>query len=77
MKRLSIVFWGLAILLSHLMCAVAAFHYCDMLWGIRFAGCSAPAWTGLLAALPYAAGVLVCVTLALIFQKKAKGYPRP
>ena len=42
MKALSVVFGILAVLLSDLMCAVAAYRYCDMLWGIRYAGFSAP-----------------------------------
>ena len=72
MKKLSVVFWVLAVLLYGLMCAAAAYRYCDMLWGIRYAGYSAPAWTGLLAGLPYAAGALVCVILALVFRRRAK-----
>ncbi len=72
MKTLSLVFWILAALLYGLMCAAAAYQYCDMLWGIRYAGYSAPAWTGLLSGLPYAAGALVCVLLALVFRRRAK-----
>ncbi len=72
MKTLSLVFWSLAALLYGLMCAAAAYRYCDMLWGIQYAGYSAPAWTGLLSGLPYAAGALVCVLLALVFRRRAK-----
>lgn len=71
MKRLSICFLVLAVLLSDVMCAVAAYNYCGMVWGIRYAGYSAPAWTALLTAVPYAAGVAVCLALALFFRKKA------
>ena len=71
MKTLSAVFWFLAVLLSDLMCAVGAYRYCDMVWGIRYAGYSAPAWTALLGAIPFAAGVAVCVILACRFRKRA------
>ena len=72
MKALSVIFGILAVLLSDLMCAVAAYRYCDMLWGIRYAGFSAPSWTALLSAIPCALGVLVCVILPLFFRKRAK-----
>ncbi len=71
MKRLSAVFWILAVLLSNVMCAVVAYNYCDMLWGIKYAGYSAPASTAFLLAIPFAAAIAVCVTLALFFGKRA------
>ena len=55
MKALSCTFAVLAILLSDVMCAVVAFNYCDMLWGIRYASYSAPANTAFLLVIPYAA----------------------
>ena len=70
MKALSTVFWILAVLLSDVMCAVVAYNYCDMLWGIKYAGYSAPAWTAFLVAIPYAVGIIVCVVLAIFFKKK-------
>ena len=72
MKALSTVFWILAVLLSDVMCAVVAYNYCDMLWGIRYAGYSAPAWTAFLAAIPYAVGIVVCLVLAGFFRKKTE-----
>lgn len=70
MKALSTVFWVLAVLLSDVMCAVVAYNYCDMVWGVKYAGYSAPAWTAFLVAIPYAIGVVVCVVLAIFFKKK-------
>ena len=70
MKALSTVFWILAVLLSDVMCAVVAYNYCDMVWGIKYAGYSAPVWTAFLIAIPYAVGITVCVVLAIIFKKK-------
>ena len=52
MKALSCTFAALAILLSDVMCAVVAFNYCDMLWGIRYASYSAPASTAFLLVIP-------------------------
>ena len=37
MKKLSCVFFGLAVLLSDVMCWVVGYRYSDMLWGIRYA----------------------------------------
>ena len=71
MKKLSVCFLVLAVLLSDLMCAVTAFRYCDMLWGIRYAGYSAPAGAAFLTAIPYAAGIALCLALALFFRRKA------
>jgi hypothetical protein len=53
------------------MCAVVAYAYCDMVWGIRYAGYSAPAGTAFLLGIPYAVGSVVCGILAILFRKKA------
>ena len=71
MKTLSTVFWILAVLLSDVMCAVASYNYCDMVWGIRYAGYSAPASTAFLTAIPFVIAITVCIVLALFFKKKA------
>lgn len=71
MKKLSIFFTVLALLLSNIMCAVVAWNYCDMLWGIKYAGYSAPASTAVLSAIPFVVGIVVCVGLALHFRRKA------
>ena len=72
MKTLSAVFGILAVLLSDVMCAVVAYNYCDMRWGIQYAGYSAPAWTALLVGIPYAVGIIICIVLAVFFMKKAR-----
>ena len=71
MKTLSVIFGILAVLLSDVMCAVVAYNYCDMRWGIQYAGYSAPAWTALLVGIPYAVGIIICIVLAVFFMKKA------
>lgn len=71
MKRLSIVFWILAALLSDIMCAVVAYNYCDLLWGGKYAGYSAPASTAFIYAIPFAIGIIISLVLAVICWKKA------
>ena len=61
-----------AILLSHGMCAHVAYAYCDMLWGIAYAGYSAPANIAFLLAIPYMLGILAAWALANHFWRKAK-----
>lgn len=70
MKHMSRVFWILAALLSHVMCAVVGFKYCDMLWRIRTQGASAPASVALLYAIPFAIAVAVCIVVALRLNKR-------
>ena len=71
MAVLSAVFAALAVILSDVMCAVVAFNFCDMLWGIKYAGYSAPASVAFLTAVPYAVGIIICVILALFLKKRA------
>lgn len=53
MKKISYLFFGLAILLSDVMCAVVAFNYGKMLWGTKNAGYSAPASTAFCGQFPF------------------------
>ena len=71
MKKLSVVFWVLAALLSDCMCAVVAYNYCDLLWGGKYAGYSAPADTAFLYAIPFAVGITISIVLAIFCRKKA------
>lgn len=71
MKRLSVCFCVLAVLLSHIMCAVVAWNYCDMLWGINYAGYSAPASIAFLFAIPFVVGIAICIAFALFFKRKS------
>ena len=70
MNKRSCLFAALAIALSDIMCAVVAYAYRDMLCGIEHAGFSAPAGIAFLYAIPFAAGIAVCVILAIRFRKK-------
>ena len=71
MKKISIVFGLLAVLLSNIMCAVVAYNYRDMLCGIEHASYSAPASTAFLLAIPYLIGIVICIVLAITFMKKS------
>ena len=72
MKKLSIIFSTLAVLLSDIMCAVVAYNYCDLLWGGQYAGYSAPASTAFVYVIPYAIGIIVSVVLAIIFRTQKR-----
>ena len=72
MKKTSILFAVLAVILSDLMCAVVAYHYCALLWGGKYAGYSAPPGTALLYAVPFGIGILLCAVLSVVWFKKAK-----
>lgn len=71
MKKLFVLFGLLAVLLSNVMCAVVAYNYCSLTWCGQYAGCSAPANTAFLLAIPYLVGMIACIVLALLFRKKA------
>lgn len=70
MKILSNLFLVLAVLLSDVMCAVVAYNYCNMVWGIKYAYYSAPASTAFLVAIPFIIAIVVCVVIALYFKKR-------
>ena len=71
MKKLSVFFTVLAILLSDVMCAVVAYDYCALLLGGRCGANSAPASTAFLLAIPYGIGIAASAALAIIFRNKA------
>ena len=70
MKKMSNLFIVFAIILSDIMCAVVAYSYSNMLWGIRFAGYSAPAWVAFYYAIPYGIGIIVCIIVAIRLRKQ-------
>ena len=70
MKKISNIFIVLAVILSDVMCAVVGYNYATMQWGIKYAGCSAPASTAFLYSIPFVIGIIVCTILAIRFSKK-------
>ena len=71
MKKISNIFIILAIILSDVMCAVVAYNFCTMQWGIKYEGWSAPASVAFLYVIPYGIGIIVCLIIAMVFRKKA------
>ena len=69
MKKLSTIFAALAILLTNIMCVVVTYN-CTVL---RYApGNSAPWDVGLLLAIPFVIGIIVCSIVSYIAKKKGK-----
>ncbi len=71
-KILRNIFIVLALVISHAMCIEAAFNYASLLCAIEHKGFSAPADIAFLCAIPYCVGIIICVLLALVFNKKAR-----
>ncbi len=72
MKKLSIVFGILAIILSDIMCAVVAYNYCNLNWLGKYGQTSAPASVAFVYIIPYIIGIAVCIVLSVVFLKKRK-----
>lgn len=70
-KALERVFAAAAIILSDIMCAAVGYEYSALEWGGRYGLNSAPAYAAFLYAVPFAAGIVICVILSLVFHKKA------
>jgi len=66
-----VAFIAVAIILSNIMCANVAFEYCNMLWGIKYAGYSAPANVTFLLTIPYGIGILICIIFSCVFWRKS------
>ena len=71
-KYMACFFAALAVLLSNVMCAVVAYNYCDLQWGGQYAGYSAPSSVAFVYCIPYGIGIIICVILAWLFNKKHK-----
>ena len=72
MKNMSRLFLILAVILSNVMCAVVAYNFCNMQWGIKYAGYSGPANAAFLYAIPYGIGIIVCVIVAVVLKKNTR-----
>lgn len=69
-KILSRFFAVFALFLSHLMCVVVTYNWCNLQWGIRATCYGVPAWTAFLLVIPYAVGIAVCALLALVLRRR-------
>ena len=72
MKKLWILFIVLAVILSDVMCAMVAYSYCDLVWGGKYAGYSAPPSTAFAFAIPFLIAIAVCLAVAYVLRKKGK-----
>ena len=72
MKKLGYLFAIIALLLSHIMCAVVAYNYAYMRCAIEHCGNSAPAYVAFLYAIPFALGIAMCVILSVCFFRKQR-----
>ena len=71
MKTASSILLIISVLLSDIMCAVVAWEYCDLVWGGKYAGYSAPPYIAFFTAIPFVAAIIICVLIAVILRKKA------
>ncbi len=71
MKKLSLLFAALALLLSHTMCAVVAYNYGYLLHG-AYVGTSAPAEVAFFYAIPFLVLIAICLALSIVFCKKSR-----
>ena len=69
-RRLGWLFAVSAILLSDVMCAAVAYHYCALQWGGRYAGYSAPPDVAFVLCIPYGVGIVICAVTAWLCGKK-------
>lgn len=72
MKKLGYLFAVIALLLSHIMCAVVAYNYAHMRCAIEHCGNSAPAYVAFLYAIPFALGIAICIILSVYFFRKQR-----
>lgn len=72
MKKLSILFGIITLLLSHLMCVTVAYNYSAMLCCIEHLFCSAPANIAFLYAIPFLICIIISTFLSIFFYRKAK-----
>ena len=72
MKVLMIICQLLAVALSNIMFGVVAYYYCEMQWGIKYMGYSAPVGTAFLLAIPFIIGIAALLMLSRHFRKKIK-----
>lgn len=70
-RYLSYAFFGLAILLSDVMCASIAYDYCYL--SIPYLLNSAPASVSFILAIPYGIGIVICAAAGLFFRKRYLG----
>ena len=72
MKKIAWILFGIAVLLSDIMCAHVAYVYQDIVCGTEHLGYSAPPSLAFLYAIPYLLGIAVFVTGGVLILKKER-----
>lgn len=72
MKTISRLYLLIAVILSHIMCAVVAYNYCNMEWYIKVGGTSAPVEIAYLYSIPFLIGIVLCLIGVFYFKKKSR-----
>lgn len=72
MKTISRLFLLIAVILSHIMCAVVAYNYCNMEWEIKVGGTSAPVEIAYLYVILFLIGIVLCLIGVFYFKKKSR-----
>lgn len=70
MKKIAWILFGVAVLLSDVMCARVAYLYRDIVCGTNHLGYSAPTGTAFLYAIPYLVGIAASVAIGIVLWKK-------
>ena len=73
-EKIRCLFAIIALILSHVMCAVVAYNYAYMLCAIEHCGNSAPAGVAFIYAIPFALLILISVILSVYFFKKQSSW---
>ena len=71
-KNLTIIFGITTIFLLCFMSAFVSYKFCEIKYEIKYAGASAPTYVAFLYAIPFIFGIIISITLFIIFCKKLK-----
>jgi len=72
MKKVAWILFGIAVLLSDLMCAHVAYAYRDIICGTEHLGYSAPPSLAFLYAIPYLFGIVALAAVGVVILIKAR-----
>lgn len=71
-KVIAVICFAIAFILWSVGCAVVAYQFCDIQYGIIYRGYSAPVDIAFLWAIPFGAGAAIFLAAGLLCKKKAK-----
>lgn len=62
----------LSLLSTHVMCAVVAYNYCNLSWGMRYEGWSAGPSVAYITGLPFLLVAIVCAVAAVWIHRRSR-----